>query len=416
MLIGIFCNAQTIRIECENMVEDDQFTKSQSILPIYKYVSDSIEPYSKFGLEIDKDQAWYKIKKLPDMTDVHDTGYTYIYFAGSDNERSQGYILCLIGNYERSYRDVIFYVDRNNDLDFTNDGNPDTLGFEQNDFVLTMRNAKIEEATYSIKLSRFKYGENVRYKHLLEEHYKQHSGSKIFTQVNYCYREQRYNSIVANYKTDTDSFTIGIKDVNVNGLYNEPGLDVWYIGPYGSTINSDKLLELSKKSSENTFEWNGKKYQIDVISLIGAYITIHELKGAELENALRLGKSTPNFTYFNILNNEHQLSEFKKKQVYLFFWDIASLSDEDTTYLGKIHREYSEQLQLITLNHGDEPKKVRIAFHYDKISFPVAYSNSTIGELYYIEDLSRGYYLDKKCRLLDDKISPKEMYLRLQAK
>ncbi len=44
----------------------------------------------------------------------------------------------------------------------------------------------------------------------------------------------------------------------------------------------------------------------------------------------------------------------------MFFWDKETLSEEDRTYLSKIYTEFSEEIKIITLNHGDEPKQVRI--------------------------------------------------------
>jgi hypothetical protein len=43
----------------------------------------------------------------------------------------------------------------------------------------------------------------------------------------------------------------------------------------------------------------------------------------------------------------------------------------------------------------------------------MGYSNANIARKYYVEDVTRGYYLDKRCVLRDDQISPKEMYERL---
>lgn len=412
-MFGIFCDAQEVSITTKRWIEDDQFKKSQSILPIYRYTGPEIEPYSKFGVEADKDQKWYTIQKFPDMSEWKDTGYTYIYFAGADNNRSQGYILALVSNYVRSLRDIEFWVDRNNDLDFTNDGPPVIVTYHMQDLVLEMSNVKDTSAKYAIKLSRFKYGENVKYKRLLDEHYKAHSGNKVFTSVNYCFREQRYNVVMADYKNGNDSFSIGVKDLNVNGFYNDAETDVWYVGTYQSTLHSDDVREMQKKASDNTFEWNGKKYELIGVEGNGDSIHIKELVGAEIENALPLGKSAPNFSYYNIFNVEHELKEFKKQQIYLYFWNKATLSDEDTLYLGKLHREFSPCLQVITLNHGDQPKQVRITFHYDRLSFPIGYSNSDIAEAYFLQDIPRGYYMGRKCKLIDDKISPKEMYQRL---
>jgi hypothetical protein len=415
-LIGIFVSAQTIRMEATKKVKDDAFDKSQSVLPVYKYTGNKIEPYSKFGVEMDKDKPWYTIKKLPEMKGCADTGYTYIYFAGADNNMSQGYLLAIIGNYIRSRRTMFFFIDRNNDLDFSNDGPPDSITIAQHDFEIELENATVPGATYAIKLSRFIYGENVVYKNLLTEHYKAHSGAKEFTNINYCFREQRYNCISANYKSEKDSFTIGLKDMNVNGIYNESCTDLMYVGQYNSQIASDQLFSIVPTITNNAFEWGGKKYKIVSIESTGKYIEIREDANAVLSNKLEIGKKAPNFEYFNILSKKHQLKEYRKKEVFLFFWDKESISEEDTMYLNKLNSEYGEQLQLITLNHGDEPKQVRIIFYFDKITWPVGYSNTEIASKYFLEDVSRGYYMSKRCKLRDDNITPKEMYEILSQK
>jgi hypothetical protein len=86
------------------------------------------------------------------------------------------------------------------------------------------------------------------------------------------------------------------------------------------------------------------------------------------------------------------------------------LSKEDTTFLSKLYNDFNKQLKIITLNHGDKPKQVRISFYYDKIIWPVGYSNTDTAEKYFLENVPRGYYLDRNRRLIDDQISPKEMY------
>ena len=408
-MIGIFVGAQTTQVNMEKKVKDDFFDKSQSILPIYKYTDVRIEPYSKFGLEVDKNKPWYTIKKLPTMEAVRDTGYTYIYFAGADNAENQGYLLTLVGNYRRSRRTVYFYIDRNNDFDFTNDGLPDSITLKDNDFEIELVNDNIPEASYAIKLSRFKYGENVRYKNLLTEHYKAHSGSKIFTNINYCFREQRYNSVAGNFKSATDSFAIGIKDMNVNGVYNESCIDQLYVGPYNSQIVSDELFNMTPAIDNIAFEWGGKKYRLVSIETTGSYIELKEDPNASLSKKLEMGKKAPNFSYINVLNKRHSLNEYRKQEIFLFFWDKESLSNQDTTYLNKLNNEFPD-LKILALNHGDKPKQVKIIYFYDRVKYPMGYSNNEIGVKYFLEDLSRGYYLGKRCKLKNDNITPMEMY------
>jgi len=316
----------------------------------------------------------------------------------------------MVGNYIRSRRTVYFYIDRNNDLDFTNDGAPDSLTSYQNDVDITLKNTSAPEARYTFKLTRFNYGENIPYKNLLTEHYTAHSGNKKFTKINYCYREQRYNVAVAHYTNKTDSFTLGIKDMNVNGLYNDGCVDKLYIGPYKSQVISDELKIIKPIIRDNTFEWSGKTYRITQIESYGKYIEFYEDQSLESNSQLKLGKKTPNFTYFNVFNMKHELKEFKKQEVYLFFWDKLTISDEDKLYLSLLNNEFSDRIKLITLNHGDQPKQVKIMFYYDKIDWPVGFSHAEIASQYFLENVPRGYYLGKHRKLINDKISPKELY------
>jgi len=117
-MAGNFLSAQeSIRIELNDQAEDEQFKRSLSILPVYEWQSNSIEPYTRFGVDPPKDQKDLLVTRLPDLSRCRDTGYTFLYFSGADNEINQGYILVLIGNYKRSHRTVYFYIDRNNNLD-----------------------------------------------------------------------------------------------------------------------------------------------------------------------------------------------------------------------------------------------------------------------------------------------------------
>jgi hypothetical protein len=186
-----------------------------------------------------------------------------------------------------------------------------------------------------------------------------------------------------------------------------------YVGQYKSQISAEKLVNIVPEISNNVFEWGDKKYRITALESTGAYIDIKPDENAVLSNKLEIGKRTPNFSYMNVLNKKHQLKEFKKKEVYIYFWDKETLSSEDTSFLNKLHAIYNEELKIITLNHGDKPKTVKIMFYYDRIKWPVGFSNTDIAAKYFLEDVSRGYYLGRKCVLKNDNLSPKEMYEHL---
>lgn len=412
VLAAVSVAQNTIRVDLTARMQDDKISRSLAILPVYVYEFNEIEPFTFFGVDEKKkgEQTPLVIKQFPEMVNVYDTAYTYIYFSGANNDVNQGYCLTLIGNYKRSRRTVYFYVDRNNNLDFTDDGAPDSLNYRTDSVVIKLANLNNAEAEHHLKLTRIPYGENISYKRLLTEHFKKHSGDKKFSNINYCYREQRLNTIGGKYITPTDSFTLALKDMNNDGVFNESCMDKVYIGGVHDIITTEDMTWILPNPEEIFFEWNKKRYHVVSISPTGDYIDIVQVKDAVLTKQLEPGKKIPKFSFINLKSQKEEIKDYRKKPTYIFFWDEATLTEEDTQYLNKLHLEFKDELNIITLNHGDVPRNVRKYQYYNAIPWPMAFSTYQIGKLFYIETLSRGVLTGKRLKLVDDSISPKEVY------
>lgn len=399
------------RVYLKDKVEDDKLKKTQAIIPVYKYVSQDIEPYSSFGVIETKKSRWIRIQKLADMTGCRDTGYSFIYFSGANNELNEGYIITLIGNYNRSRQPVQFFVDRNNNLDFSDDGAPLILPFGQDSVVVTLSNPGMPQSVYEVKLSRIVFGKNLAYKDLLNEHYMKRSGSKVFTKINNCYREQRYNLCSGEYKSKTDSFTISIKDNNVNALYNDEGMDKIFIGPYQQPLITEDPIEYQKGKSKSIFEWNEKQFVVTDIDPLGKWVDIAENTSVSRTKKLKKHRKVPKFSFMTEMNQKYHLKSFRRKQVYLYFWndDLACL-EEDTIYLRKIQVEFGHKIQVIGMNYGDEPKSMRFFQQYYNIPWLIGMSTREINKKYYVENLPKAYWIGKRRRLKERNLTPKAMY------
>ena len=412
-ILPLFVQGQTpIDISLSERMQDDKIARSLAILPVYTFQSTEIEPFTLFGIDDEKkeEQPRLIIKKMPDMTGMRDTGYTYIYFSGANNEINQGYCLTLIGNYKRSRKTIYFFVDRNNNLDFSDDGAPDSLTYMQEDFIMKLNNVTNAEAQHHIKLSRIEYGKNYAYKKLLTEHFNKHSGTKVFSNINYCYREQRLNTLGGVYRTDSDSFTLALKDMNNDGIFNESCMDMLYVGGVGEEIHTEEMALILPEIGDVFFEWNKNRYQLKSIDPTGGTVQIIEVLNPVLTKKLEVGKRVPEFSFVNIENQKEDLKKYKKRPTYIFFWDEKTLSEEDTMYLRKLNDELSTQLNLITLNYGDNQRNVRKYHYYSQIQWPIAFASYQIGKLFYLESLNRGYLTKKKLKLHNDDISPKQVY------
>ena len=408
---------ETKTVSLNIRMTDDKIARSLAILPVYVYKTNEIEPFTLFGIDENEKEKQdpLVIKQMPNMTGIRDTGYTYIYFSGANNQVNQGYCLTLIGNYRRSRQTVYFYVDRNNNLDFSDDGLPDSLGYKQDSLVIHLTNLSNNEAQHHVKLTRLSLnGSSYSYRKLLGEHFKKHSGAKEFSHINNCYREQRLNTIGGRFKTETDSFTLALKDMNNDGIFNTSCLDKLYIGGVGEEIHTEEMSFIQPPGIDMYFEWNKKRYKILSIDPAGSEISFVEEANPELTKVLKVGKKIPKFSYINMENQKVSNKKWKKKSTYVFFWNEEDITDKDTMYLRKLHEEFGENLNVVALNHGDNHRNVRKYQYYERIPWPIAFSSYQIGQLFYLEEsLTRGYLMGKRLKLKSDDISPEEVYNQL---
>lgn len=398
-----------IRIPLTERAEDDKIAKSLAICPVYKFQSDSIEPFTMFGVETKNEPEPLVIRKMPEMIDIRDTGYTYLYFSGANSIYNQGYILTLIGNYKKSRKTIYFYIDRNNNLDFTDDGPPVELPYMELSVVIKLNNTSQPECEYQVQLTRVQ-NESYQYKTLLTEHFTKHQGNKKFTHINYCYREQRLNTISGHYNNGTDSFTVALKDLNVNGIFNEECVDKFYVGKYVQKVYTDEMIYLMADRDQTSFEWNRKLYRLVNVDPSGKFIEIEQVHGTPLKKKLKVGKKIPKFEYIDTDRETRKIRNFRRSELYIFFYDMEHLTAEDTLYLGMIHRQYSNEIKVVTLNHGDNPNSVYSNQYYNHIHWPMGFSSYYIGLKFKLEELPRGFYVGKRLRLKKERVSPKQMY------
>lgn len=407
-LVGTLSAQTNFEIHLDHRVYDDQIRKSQAVLPVFHYEGDKIESYSKFGIAA-RNLPTLQIRKLPKNFRTASTGYTFLYFSGADNNTNKGYLLMLIEHFNSSYKNRILHIDRNNNLDLTDDGPPIVFLKKDKEISIELENIYNSSAKHVVKLSKIEYSKNPRYYNLLQEHYEKHSGNKKFSKIYFGYQATRLNTLAGNYRLGNDSFTLALKDRNTDGLFNQNEYDAIYIGPYGKEVNTQDLQTLAKVPKNAKLAWNEKIYQVKKIDSNGRRVVLQFLPDMVGSNVLPLGKKIPKFKYTNFALEIQESKKFWRKNCYFFFWDKESLTAEDTTYLNKINNEFSE-IELITFNHGDDHKTVRLMQYFDKISWPIAYSNMEIAELLKFKEVPYGIYVGKRRKLKKNKLNPKSFY------
>ena len=401
------------KVYLNQIVQDEKGKKMQAIVAVYKYTGPVFEDPIGLGVETKKPATKFT-PKLPNMQGISDTGYAYIYFGALlERQDLKGYSLMIIGNNQRQYnKPALLWIDKNHNLDLSDDGAPDTFSSSSNEKDITLINPKNKNARYTINISRFSFSYNSKYLGMLDEFYKEGSGNKKFSGALYSFKEMRLNTIAGDFKFDNDSFRVGLKDVNCNGLYNDAGIDQFVIGDYQTFVLPDNAVYINDKSDKNWFEKNGKRYHILFIDPLGAYISIQEDKNAKITSSLVIGKKLKKFKFLSTDKTPQKISlkKYKKKPLYIYVWRFDQTGfTEDTAALRIIARDYADKIQLITLNYGEKPAELKSFKQRNLINWFIGQSTQKINESLFLNQFPMGVLADKRLKIKQVKISPADL-------
>ena len=402
------------KIALNQIVLDEKGRNMQSIVAVYKYKGQPFEDPSLIGVASKKDPKTF-YAKLPDMSGITDTNYAYIFYGGTDQRKDlKGYSLMIIGNNQRTSQPALLWIDKNHNLDLSDDGVPDTFFHTTTDKDITLHHPTQTNATYTVNISRFSFYYNSKYLGMLDEYYNSSAGHKVFAGALYAFKEQRLNTIAGDYQFGNDSFRIGLKDVNCNGLYNDWGIDQLIVGEYKKELpNKAMVLEQSKQGMQ--FVIGGKAYSVLNIPALGAYIECQSYVGNDVVTQLPVGKKIKPFKY-KLYNNELQsLKSFKKQACYLYFWNDQNTElNKDTLALRSLVNQYGQSIKIITFNKGLTPKELLMFKRNGLINWPIGIATDAILTDLFIGKLPYGIYLGKRLKVKQVAISPSDLLLLLQ--
>jgi hypothetical protein len=405
------------KIVLDQYVEEAKGKKMQSVIPVYKYAGMPMEDPVNNGLDTKKPFGYFTAK-LPDMKGYKDTNYFYLYFGALSKRKDlQGYTLGIVANNGRQYGKLAtIWIDKNHNLDLSDDGPPQTLDENIGYLEISLSNPDNPQAKYSVYISRFEMNTNATYKNLMDQYYELNSGTKKYVTTEYSFREQRINTIAGDYKDEYDSFRLAIKDVNCNGLYNE-GNDYIIIGDYKTSLMPDNKTIIESKAGKTAFERNGKRYIVTEINAIGNYIMIQEDEGAKITKTLVVGKKLKKFKFKTPDKEQKTISirQYRKKATYIYVWNFNQDGfSKDTSALRIIARDYANKIQLITLNYGETPKELRAFMIRNNINWNIGLSSQKINEQLFLEKYPFAVLTEKRLKIKQLKISPEELLLLLK--
>lgn len=407
------------KIVLDQYVEDAIGKKMQSVIPVYKFAGMPLEDPINNG-QGTKNPFGYFNAKLPDMKGYRDTNYFYIFFGGLSKRKDlPGYALGIVANNGRQFGKLAtIWIDKNHNLDLSDDGPPVTLDENIGYLEITLNNPDNSQARYTVYISRFEMNTNTSYKNLMDMYYETNSGTKKYALTDYSFREQRINTIAGDYKDEYDSFRLAIKDINCNGIYNE-GNDYLIIGDYKTPLMPDNKIVIESKAGKTFFERNGKKYLVTEINAIGNYVVIQEDENAKLTKTLVVGKKLKKFKFKTPDKEAKTISsrQYRKKITYWYVWNFSQDSfTRDTAALRIIARDYADKIYLVTLNYGETPKEIRAFMIRNSINWSIGLSTQKINDQLFLEKYPFGVLTEKRLKIKQLKISPEELLILLKNK
>jgi hypothetical protein len=172
-----------------------------------------------------EDSVFNKIT-FPNLEEIPDTAFAQIYFTGNNESAIENGILVLVGDYTSESPQL--WIDYNNDLNFLDRSEP--ILFSEKNVDVSISNSDNLELYHSIRFYKPDSAQIVRANQMIEQYL-----TLDYPHVGYFFDERR-NILVGDFIYEQDSLRIGVTDYNVNGKFNDFGVDRIVIGKYGSAI------------------------------------------------------------------------------------------------------------------------------------------------------------------------------------
>ena len=399
---------QHVLVSLNTSIKNDIFEKSLNPLPVFKLSNSELEMTEAEGR---KEPVKFKAI-LPSIAPASDTSYFFLYFGANIHKNHGGYIAVVVIN-SCNRKDPILYVDRNLNYNFTDDGEP--LLFKRGDaeLLINLVNPFDSLANLSYRITRFNLVGKDHYRDMMDEFYRMQEKSRVFRGLRCSFREQRYNCKGGTYYSSTDSITIGLMDVNCNGVFTDAGIDKILVAaanaPYLPTETGFGASLLPEKITEVLVEFKNTQYRITKIDPYGNSMEVERIPDEQITLKLAEGSKAPKIIFTKASGRKFKLNRYRRQYVYLYFVRFPYENfTEDTTSFVALKKKYPN-LKLVWIHYGGNPKSLQIIAGLPNVNWYCAYSNRSINKLMGVAHFPMGILLEKKRKVKKFDINPQEV-------
>jgi hypothetical protein len=338
------------------------------------------------------------------------------------------------------YRKSRIWVDINHNLDLTDDPiqfyTPSSVAFSlgvvpESGSVIKLDN---NEWGVALQLGFFLGGELRSYQKLYSDAVDLVKADRKFIGVSNSFRQRRMTVIYGSNVYQNDTLFWALKDVNVNGTYNDIGVDMIMVSNDHGLFNTANAWKLVK--GKTILDWLGQGWRAQVWNKLPGLgsaewgLTLEPINSNQVKNArsLLIGNKLPKFRFCVIEgaykvgklkeNPVHRRSirKFKGKYTVLLVWNADdSLYHKDSAIYHEISRQLPENVQMIMLNHGGSGRYV---YGYNRrfdTKMIHGFCSPQVTEMLKLQTMPQLFLLDPKQRLIDINMSAFELIVRINA-
>ncbi|MGN1401251.1 MAG: thiol-disulfide oxidoreductase ResA [Bacillus sp. (in: firmicutes)] len=142
-----------------------------------------------------------------------------------------------------------------------------------------------------------------------------------------------------------------------------------------------------------------------IVLAVGIAYTLYANFTKEENKAIAKGQVAPDFVVTDLDGNEHRLSDYKGKGVFLNFWGTwCKPCEKEMPYMNNLYEEYEAQgVQILAVNVGETELAVQKFVNKHDLVFPVAIDKTEqIMEAYGVSPLPVTFLIDKEGKIVDE--------------
>ena len=327
------------------------------------------------------------------------------------------------------YRATRIWVDLNHNFDLSDDGpaqwyfpmklslpklNEGDRVFSQSLILLdTMQNGM------AVGFNQFMPGELRSVQKMYDDAIALVCGRREYLGCNVSFRQHRkavwFGGEKANNSIQNDTLYWAVKDVNLNGLYNDIGIDKVIVGNNRGEFSSSNAWDYRPGL---IVDWLGQAQLIENVNQgkdgIWA-ISYRKVKnvGIKGSRSLLIGEKLPKFK-FCLIEGKYQpgklkenpvhrrsIQNFKGKYTYVVVWNADNPNYiNDSAELHDLSRNLPDSIQIVCLNHGGGGRYV---YQYNKryeTQFIQGFCSSEVAEKLKLQTMPQYFLIDPKQRLM----------------